>query len=48
MAMRSFLHGKRERKKLNGHFVTVIVPDKKLSYEEGVKRIEELLGRIKK
>lgn len=48
MVDKPFLNGKREVKKLNRHYVTVIVPDKKLSYEEGTKKIEELIKQVKK
>lgn len=48
MARKSFLRGRRERRRINGHYVTVIVPDKKLSYEEGVKRIQELARKFRK
>ena len=39
--------GKRVREKLNGHYVTVILPVKKLSYEEGTRRMRELFKKIK-
>jgi len=45
--VRSFLRGKRVREKLNGHYVTVILPGKKLSYEEGTRRMIELFRKIK-
>ena len=40
--------GKIEEVKLNGHFVSVITPKRKLSYEEGMKRIDKLISEIKK
>jgi uncharacterized protein YjaG (DUF416 family) len=45
---KSFLNGKREKDQLNQHFVTVIVPDKKIPFDEGTKKIEELIKQVKK
>ncbi|NCN38907.1 MAG: hypothetical protein GW780_03440 [Candidatus Aenigmarchaeota archaeon] len=40
--------GKIETIRLNGNFVTVITPKKKISYKEGVRRIDKLIEEIKK
>ncbi len=40
--------GKIENINLNNHFVSVITPKRKVSYEEGVKRVEKLISKIKK
>ncbi len=40
----STLVGKREVKRYNNHDVVVIVPEKRISEEEGAKKIRELLG----
>jgi hypothetical protein len=37
------LDGKEEEVVLNGHKVLVIAPKERISYEEGLKRIKELL-----
>ena len=43
-----FLKGKREEIILNGHKVTVIKPSKKVSYEEGMKRIDKIIDKMRK
>jgi len=40
--------GKEKQVQLNGHMVTVIMPKRKLSYEEGVQRIDRIIKEIKK
>jgi len=40
--------GKVETINLNNHIVSVITPKKSVSYEEGVKRIDKLISKIKK
>lgn len=45
---RSFLRGKRVVEELNGRRFTVILPGKKLSYEEGTEKLIELFKRVKK
>jgi len=40
--------GKRIREKLNGHYVTVILPGKKLSYEEGTRKLIELFKQVRR
>ena len=40
--------GKVKTIMLNGRRVTVIMPKEKISYEEGVRRIEKLIKKIKK
>lgn len=47
MAKGFVIPGKRVREKLNGHYVSVILPGKKLSYEEGTRRMIELFKKIK-
>jgi len=42
-----FQKNKREKVVLNGREVTVIKPRKHVSFEEGDKRIEELIKRVK-
>lgn len=42
------LKGKVEKMKLNGHFVSVIKPTRKISYEEGVKKIREIFENAEK
>ncbi len=42
------INGKIEKIKLNNHIVSVISPIKTVSYEEGNRRIEELVEKIKK
>ena len=39
--------GKLETINLNGHTVIVSTPKKKVSYEEGVKRFDKLVSKIK-
>lgn len=46
MVRSSLIKGKRVTKKLNGHYVTVVLPGKKLSYEEGTRRMIELFKSI--
>ena len=44
-----FLKGKQVKRKLNRHTVTVILPPgKKISYEEGVKRMKEIAEKLSK
>ena len=40
--------GGEKQIRLNGHMVTVIMPKRKLSYEEGVQRIDRIIDEIKK
>ena len=46
MPLSNFVKGKRETRMLNGHEVVVIMPNKSISYEEGVKKLEELVDKI--
>ena len=39
----SMIKGKREEVTLNGHKVTVIVPDKRIPYNEGRAKLRKLL-----
>ncbi len=48
MEKTDILEGKEEVRQLNGHRVVVVVPNKRISYEEGVKRLEKLFERIQK
>ena len=48
MFQRSFLKGKREKIKLNGHYVTVIVPDKTMPSDEAKRHLIEMLESIRK
>lgn len=48
MLQKSLLKGKREKIKLNGHFVNVIVPDKKMSSDEAKEHLIEMLESIRK
>lgn len=43
----SLIRGKRVIERLNGHNVRVVLPGKKLSYEEGTRRMIELFKKIK-
>ena len=47
MVRSSLIPGKRVTKKLNGRYVTVVLPGKKLSYEEGTRKMIELFKKIK-
>ena len=40
--------GRMKEVSLNNHIVSVITPKKKISYEEGEKRIEKIVSKIKK
>lgn len=40
--------GKREDRTLNGHVVTVILPKMRVSYEEGIQRIDRIIEEAKK
>lgn len=40
--------GKIKEVNLNNHLVSVITPKKNISYEEGEKRFEKIVSKIKK
>ncbi len=48
MPRSSLIRGRRVTEKLNGRYVTVVLPGKKLSYEEGTRRLIELFKQVKK
>lgn len=42
------LSGKTQKRILNNHEVTVVVPSHPISYEKGVKKLEKLVEKINK
>ena len=40
--------GKIEERTLNGYIVSVITPKERISYEEGVRRIDKILAEASK
>ncbi|MBI2583046.1 MAG: hypothetical protein HYW25_00115 [Candidatus Aenigmarchaeota archaeon] len=43
-----FLKGKRVKRRLNKHVVTVILPPgKQIPYDEGVRRMREIVAKMK-
>lgn len=40
--------GKIEDISLNNHIVTVIIPKKSISYEDGEKKIEKIISKLKR
>jgi len=44
--MKTALKGKRVKRRLNNHTITVILPGKKISYEEGMKKMREIADKI--
>ncbi len=48
MAEVDFLEGKTKVRRLNNHDVVVVVPSKRISYEEGSRKLDEMFAKIRK
>ena len=43
-----FLEGKTKIRRLNNHDVVVVVPSKRISYEEGSRKLDAMFAKIRK
>ncbi|MDO8538053.1 MAG: hypothetical protein Q7S21_04165 [archaeon] len=41
------IEGKRVRRKLGDHYVTLIVPEERISWEEAEKRIKKIAAKMR-
>ena len=48
MAKMDFLEGKTRVRRLNNHDVVVIMPKRRISYEEGSRELDKLTDKIRK